>query len=316
MSDKPSEHLERQIERIHRLLEGVDAHVTWNDHIPDPDNPNRLRQVDVTIRRDDSLTIVECRAHKNAQDVNWIEELAGRRMSLAADVVIGVSSSGFTEGARLKAQRFGVVLRDFETLSAEEVSRWGVLSTLTLVFYEFRDVELTFTLPARPNIDSPQITDPNGQPINWRDILMKMTEKYDLNTMQDHFKRFHLGLHGARLFIGRVPAQSIEIKGRMRSRRRQAEAPILEIYGKAGEAKSSPEAHVESFDLGKSQVIHGHELCSIVFDLSQVKMPDRSVFGYPLVSNSKGLRLHSAELIGTDNIFQSKVPLKFVFQWH
>ena len=41
MADKSYQTLEQQIARIHRLLEAMDADVTWNDRIPDPDNPNK-----------------------------------------------------------------------------------------------------------------------------------------------------------------------------------------------------------------------------------------------------------------------------------
>jgi hypothetical protein len=108
---------ERRVERIHRLLEGEDAVVTWNERIPDPDNPSQPRQIDVTIRRPDSFTIVECRLHATPQDVKWIEELIGRRASLRADAVIAVSNSGFTQGAESKAAQFGIILRDFNTLT-------------------------------------------------------------------------------------------------------------------------------------------------------------------------------------------------------
>src|ERR1700682_3606049 len=115
------ESLERQIYRIHELLERSHDDVTWNDHIPDPDNPIQPRQIDITIRRDGKLTIVECRIHKEPQDVTWIEALIGRRMSLRASAVIAVSASGFTQGAQAKATQFGVILRDFDTLTQEEV---------------------------------------------------------------------------------------------------------------------------------------------------------------------------------------------------
>jgi hypothetical protein len=54
MNDKPSTVFEHQIERIHKLIEGRGAKVTWNDKIPDPDNPDQLRQIDITIERDKS----------------------------------------------------------------------------------------------------------------------------------------------------------------------------------------------------------------------------------------------------------------------
>jgi hypothetical protein len=52
---------ELQIARIQSALAGAKAKVRWNDRFPDPDNPSQLRQVDITIRRNKSLAIVECR---------------------------------------------------------------------------------------------------------------------------------------------------------------------------------------------------------------------------------------------------------------
>jgi len=64
-----------------------------------PDNPSQPRQIDITIKRDGKLTLVECRHHRSRQNVKWIEEMMGRRVSLEADCAIAVSSSGFTSGA-------------------------------------------------------------------------------------------------------------------------------------------------------------------------------------------------------------------------
>jgi Restriction endonuclease len=96
---KNSEAFEQQIHRIHELLEGSGADVTWNDHVPDPDNPSQQRQIDVSIKRDGKLTLVEGRDRQSPQDVTWIEELIERCASLKADATIAVSSSGFTAGA-------------------------------------------------------------------------------------------------------------------------------------------------------------------------------------------------------------------------
>lgn len=91
------EALEQEVCRIHELLERSNDSVTWNDHFPDPDNPTQLRQIDVTVRRDHKLTIIECRLTVRRQDVKWIEELIGRGQSLNADNVIAVASGGFTK---------------------------------------------------------------------------------------------------------------------------------------------------------------------------------------------------------------------------
>src|SRR5258708_18234547 len=100
---KESHLFEQRIHRIHELLEQSGAEVTWNDRIADPDNPEQPRQIDVTIRRGQHLTLIECRIHKTTQNVKWIDELIGRRQSLAAPSVIAVSASRFTQ----RAQRNG-----------------------------------------------------------------------------------------------------------------------------------------------------------------------------------------------------------------
>ena len=89
--------LERQVlsHSSTELLVRSHADVTWNDHIPDPDNPEQLRQIDITIRNDGKLTLIECRLSRRRQNVKWVEELIGRRQSLGAQEMIGVASAGF-----------------------------------------------------------------------------------------------------------------------------------------------------------------------------------------------------------------------------
>jgi Restriction endonuclease len=152
---KKSEAFEQQIHRLHELVDGNDAEVKWNDHIPDPDNPAQPRQIDITIKRGDDVTLVECRLHKERQDVKWIEELMGRRSSLRAASVIAVSNSGFTKGAVTKAKAHGIFLRELDQLSPDEVRAWGCSIAMTLYYYEYKDLELSllFQPQSIPKID-------------------------------------------------------------------------------------------------------------------------------------------------------------------
>ena len=156
--------MEQQVERIKRLLEPDGSKVTWNEKIPDPDNPKQPRQIDVTIRRDGKLTHVECRLHADPQDVGWIEELIGRRLSLRADAMIAVSASGFTEGAILKANAQGIILRN-------QVQRWGKVTDARLVYYEFEDTVVTFTVPKDRYDGSRKMTKGDGSPLQLRGLL-------------------------------------------------------------------------------------------------------------------------------------------------
>ena len=87
--------------------------------MPDPEIPDQLRDIDVTIKRDNALTLIECRIHKNAQDVQWIEKLIGKRLGMRADAVIAVSASGFTRGALAKGSAHGILLRTLRSIIFE-----------------------------------------------------------------------------------------------------------------------------------------------------------------------------------------------------
>jgi hypothetical protein len=172
--EKKSEQFERQIARIHKLVEEEPSQVTWNDRRPDPDNPTQLRQIDITIQRDGKTTHIECRIHKAPQDVQWIEELIGRRLSLKADAVIAVSSSGYTDGAIKKAKQFHIPLRTLQQLTDDEISLWGRATTVRAIFYEFTDTIIAFTFPPLADDGLPypiKITKDDGSPINLRGAL-------------------------------------------------------------------------------------------------------------------------------------------------
>ena len=144
----PSQRFERLIEHLHLLSESEAVDVSWNQHIPDPDNLAQQRQIDILVRRGDHVTHVECRLRKEKQDVGWIEELIGRRASLKADCIIAVSDSGFTEGAMRKADSHGIILRDLQGLSEEEVLKWGERLTLRVKWLHFGSMSLCFSIPS------------------------------------------------------------------------------------------------------------------------------------------------------------------------
>lgn len=137
-----SDKFEKKVARIKEVLEGGSSVITWNDNIIDPDNPVQNRQIDITIKREDTYTHVECRLHKNPQNVKWIEELIGRKISLGADSMIGVSNSGFTSGAILKAEKHGVILRDFSELTEEEISAWGKTTEIEIILLNISNIKL------------------------------------------------------------------------------------------------------------------------------------------------------------------------------
>jgi Restriction endonuclease len=289
-------------------LSEIDAQVTWNDRIADPDNPERERQIDITIGRSNGLTLVECRKHASPQDVTWVEELYGRRISLRADSIIGVSASGFTDGAKRKAERLGVILRDFSTVTPEEARRWGEPSILWIVFYEFRNFTIWLDMPATSLASA--LTQIDGRPIIWRELLIKLTENYDLNTLADQFVSRNGTLA---ILVDGVKPRAAKFKCRLRGRKREIKAPSVGIYSNPIDQGSAVEARVDQFSVGESEVIKGPELASIIIDLSAFKIPDRSIFGTAGISQQGGIRVRDFQIVGASNILESKVDISLRF---
>ena len=163
------------------MTERPGSEITWNDHIPDPDNPVQQRQIDITIRREGASTLIECRIHKNPQDVSWIEELIGRRISLRADAVIAVSYSGFTKGAIEKSKRYGIILRDFQTLTEEEITKWGYKTRVIVSYHNFSNLNLSFLFSraAKGHISREQILNYLTIEANFIAILELIVKKID-----------------------------------------------------------------------------------------------------------------------------------------
>lgn len=48
---------EQRISRIHQVLEADGSLITWNDRVPDPDNPGQQRQIDISIKRGANMVL-------------------------------------------------------------------------------------------------------------------------------------------------------------------------------------------------------------------------------------------------------------------
>jgi hypothetical protein len=283
--EKP-EALERQIHRIHELLERSHDDVTWNDHIPDPDNPTQLRQIDITIRRGGKLTIIECRLSRSRQNVKWIEELIGRRQSLGAQTIIAVASAGFTTGAQRKAARYGVLLRDLRQLNDEEIASWGGQVTLILYYYQYSDVKLAvgFAPQSVPNIDPAVL----NQELRSHGVLqnvfsaaaaqldtLKLLARNDTRTF-----RFGVLVRPEMVDLCGEPVLEIGLEGKARLVAQPIPSPGVFGYGKPTQAATQREATVERFKLGETSIVHRDDRIAIDIDLSAVALPPLSQIRY------------------------------------
>jgi Restriction endonuclease len=305
---------ERQIERIHRLIETEDSDVTWNDRIPDPDNPSRLRQIDITIRRDGRLTVVECRIHKEAQDVTWIEELIGRRASLRADAIIAVSASGFTSGAKAKAQNFGIILRSLDTLTAEEIRDWGKERRVDLVFYEFCNLTVTFRLPLN-ELDTPiSITNTDGSPISWRTLFEAGMTTFDEEAWDGSLIGFETELFGS-ITVNGVTPSSMTIGGDVRRLIQEVHLASIVVYSDPAAAGDADHALIAKYELGSSEIIEASEEVSFVVDLSHIEIPPQYLFRRVLFDFGRVVTMRGCQFIGLREALWYKNSIRFRFEF-
>jgi hypothetical protein len=274
---KPSEKFAQQIRRLHELLEQPGSEVTWNDHLPDPDNPSQPRQIDVTIKRDGKLTLVECRIHNDRQDVQWIEELIGRRLSFRADAVIAVSASGFTKGAILKAKSFGIILRDFSTLTEEEISAWGHLTHVSLTFHQFREVALTyrFSPDQLGNLNVDQVEESLRSTPNhlYRvlDFVARLAEEANPPKDMACVLDAEIGEEGLR--IANRPVMRIGVHASVLRRETAVRIPSVVAYDAPSVQGIDRQAFVEKVDLGEFEITSSANEVIALVDLSAIEAP-------------------------------------------
>jgi hypothetical protein len=314
LTDLPAhKQFERQIERIHQLLEAEGSVITWDDHIPDPDNPDQARQIDVTIRRDGSLTLVECRIHKTPQDVTWIEELMGRRTSLGADAVIAVSASGFTKTAKEKAKHHGIILRDFASLSREEIQNWGRKWKLAVNYCEFTNVSCLFVMDTPKPPTPPRVTDADGRPLNplmWRLLFQTIMRKLDSDRWSGVPCTVEMQV-GAKVLVDNRPPASINLKANVRRIIEKVELASIVAYVDPVRAESH--AAVAKYRLGETEIIENCDQTAMVMDLSQLKIPDRCCFDTAFLDAGRIVNMYISSIIGTASAMNCNIPMQFAF---
>lgn len=306
---KRSEAFEQQVHRIHELLEQSGASVTWNDHFPDPDNPAQMRQSDVTIRRGDHLTLVECRDHEHPQDVQWIEELIGRRQSLVAQTVMAVSSSGFTRGALAKAAKQGIAVRDFRSLTDAEVQAWGGSVSLTLYFYQYSAPELAlgFRKRSEPDADASAILGELAARGRLQALFNAVAKVLgpELGPRPEHegrSVRFDVGIDPEGLCLCGQPVIWMRFRGTARLLRRDTTAPIVVAYSGPDTDTGAPLAIVERFDVGATSIVHDGARIGLFVDISTVVLPPLCQFRFACVHTEGEVEHESFSFVGVEKL--------------
>ena len=275
-----SQKFEKQIERIYYLLNYDDAIIKWNDRIVDPDNTNKLRQIDITVRYKDYLTIIECRFQRKIQDVKWIEELYGRKESLNADAVIAVSSSGFTDGAIKKAERFGVILRDTKILTEEEIRRWGRPTKVKLVYYNYENVLLRFMIKSEKDKVLTEETLINA--IKKNNIFAAIFEKAAKGIHKEKIPnipvRITIPFEIKNFIISGFKIRQIVLESDFRKIEKTINTPSIVVFDDPQVPSIERNKSIEKFELDDFEITKSSNNVSVAMDLSKIDNPTNAQF--------------------------------------
>jgi hypothetical protein len=311
-----SEALERQVHRIHELLVRSHEDVTWNDHIPDPDNPEQLRQIDITIRQNGELTLIECRLSKRRQDVKWIEELMGRRESLGAQEIIGVASAGFTAGAKKKAERYGVRLRDLQQLSADEIASWGRRVALTIYYYQYSEavVAIGFAAYSLPKLDMAVVsTELRSHPVLQSVFNAAASQLDTIKLLANNDTRtvgIRIQVRPEKVVLSGEPVLEIGLNCKARLVAKPIASPGVFGYGQPQDAPAQREATVERFAFGETSIVHQDDRIAIDIDLACADLPPLSQIRFIRTTSADELDYESFAVNEPRNLYVTNGPIK------
>jgi hypothetical protein len=304
MTEK-SDNFEKQIARIHSLLNESGSEVVWNDRIPDPDNPSQPRQIDITLRNEASLTLVECRIHANPQDVKWIEELIGRRASLRADAVIGVSASGFTRGAILKAEAHGVILRDMKSLTEQEIFAWGKRTKASVELHHFDNADMTFVFDGSEsgNLTVERIEEAiqkRSIPLaSLFDALRKKAHKGDptlrATKIQARALPKGVAIDGAKVL-------AIDITVDYWREEKALSLPAVVAYDTPESGTLERNTYVEIVEEGKFEITQSSDIVSVAMDTSSIELPVGAKLGRVKLEFTRPVEMREFTLLGNPDL--------------
>lgn len=273
---KKSDEFERMITRVHELLEGQEGDVKWDEKIPDPDNPKQPRQIDILIRKGNLFNIVECRIHKEKQNVKWIEELIGRRISLNANAVIAVSASGFTSGAIKKAAKYGVILNDLLSLTKEEIGSWSGAIEISIFFYRFDEFEISIFFDPNDmgDLDHEIVAEELKNYHGLRSIFNAPLEMLDSQKLiVKENRNFGVTFKIDGFLLQGKEVKEIAVKGRAALEKIDLNVPMTLAYGMPRSNAQDRHVYIQQFNLAQTNVVHHNGKLSICLDLSKLEVP-------------------------------------------
>lgn len=294
------------VHRIIQVLEGDGAAVKWDDKVPDPHVPGRTRQIDITIKRGGWTTFVECRDHQSPQDVNWIEELYGRKSLIGANAIIAVSSSGFTSTAKTYAKHAGVFIRELNALNEAEIRGWGKVSMLSQSYYSFSSLKMV--IHGWQPTNTPKLTDAAGKELPIPDLLRLIIDQLR-KSKTEKIRDFKVTLRS--IHINGHHLEFVTLMGTVKKHtQRKAVATIQEFLDSSSGLYISS---VEGFGDGNNEIIRSQNNNSIIVDLSSLKLPSNSILESVQFDMGEPTVVKSYQMIGPNKTAADKFELVMQF---
>jgi hypothetical protein len=296
-----SEAFEKLNKRIARLVQGPGATVEWNVDIPDPDSPGEPRQIDVLIRTDDRRVIaVECRHRAGSQNVMWIEELVGRKLSLGLDAIIAVSVAGFTPLAAKKARRFGILLYDFELLSDQEIASWADRAEASFVQFDSLGIYAGVHHTAEPSLSQHpnfRFEDKDGYSI----VMDRVRDDVLAHPGEQRTQR----LVPAGFSIDGIPLTYLNCQYSGQAVAVRATCTAVSTVGASRSSATLRDITVQKFDHSVPEIIqHGNE-AHLLIDASKLIPPPDAILDKFTITFAKVTTVTRYELIGARTMLTS-----------
>jgi len=294
-----SQDLERLVEHIHRLIERDDVEVIWNKRIPDPSNPDQPRQIDVLIRRDGAVIHIECRLHRAKQDVGWVEELIGRRASLGADLIIGVSAGGFTRGAERKAADHGIMLRDLPELSEREIASWGERLALSIEWLHIENLRLVFLVPepAASRLAVDDIVQALRESGAFYSVLQSIKDRLDVNKLETHTAHLNARVRLS-LSVGQVTVERVDVAMDAWLTEEDLGVPCVLAYGPPEQSAQDRQVTVGETDQQGLCIARTSDAISARVDMTQLCPPENAMFNGFRITSDEVVTFKSIQLLG------------------
>ena len=198
---------------IESRLKAQGSQVTWLDQSLDPNDITEPRVIDITIRRNERLTLVGIRDDRLLDPSGWIADLARQRRNLKADGAIAVAAFRINAALQNEADQQGVMLRPLTRLSDYEIDSWGCESKIALVSVVFQKLHLQAV------IHESEVEQVSAQPVLGCDqqgkdpvtILVRFLCDSFRNKLRRQWSRWRVDLNQHGITMDGVPVRALNV---------------------------------------------------------------------------------------------------------